>query len=267
MMDDVNKQLPVIDILKSTYSCLFNNIKAFLILSYSVMAPIYAVNYFLAIDINQQQEFSAQIIFYSLFILLIMLILSIFLYRLFMLGANHHLKLSMAEMTNIFSKTFIYSLALFFVIFLTILCIALLFGLMVSIINATAGDGALNKEIIGTIIKAIIMGFALIVVLRTQPTFISIALKDEMIPMKSAYYYTRDNNVRLLIIGLLSYMPIMALSATAIMLDHSLSENLDRFLSFVISPLNLMPYALLLSAGAQTYKYFLTASKEYSDIK
>lgn len=74
--------------------------------------------------------------------------------------------------------------------------------------------------------------------------------------MKTAYYYTRDNNMNLLIIGFASYFPVALLSSllsTGILaLDRSIPGA--EYLFILILPVFMLPNILIFSAGAEIYK-------------
>lgn len=262
-MDEVNKKLPILHIIKMTYKSIFNNMKSFLILSYLIMAPLYAVRFSLPSQLGFQ---SAALWLYFVFILVVMLFLSIFLYRVFILAPADHFKLNANELIKVFLKTLLYAIALIAVISLTIITVSLLFGLMLSIINSAAENNAIDISYIESLIYLVILGFVMIAILRTQPTFISIAITARTIPMKSAYYYTRDNNWNMLAIGVINYLPMMMVAQMLTFFTGYINGYFELVILFILSPINLMPYALILSTGAQIYKYLIAAQQNENDV-
>jgi hypothetical protein len=135
--------------------------------------------------------------------------------------------------------------------------------LMLSIIGSVAGEAATNGLIISTITSSVIFSFLILIVLRTQPTFISISVDHTVLQMKSSYYYTRDNNWNLLAIGFLAYVPLLLISTAIMMLINNatlVDSNVNNILSYLVTPLNLLPFALQTSAGIEIYKYLVPSS-------
>ena len=270
MQEELNDKLPVIKVIKNAYTSLFDKKKQFLIMSYLVTIPLFAVQYFFPVKVAYEQFSSTNVWINIIVSLPLLLLLGIFLLRLFMLGAKNQFKLTPSDLINIFGRTFFYSIALALVIILVILCVGLLFGLMLVIINSVAGENATSGGIISGLITSAIMMFVLLTVFRTQPTFVSIALNQKTIPMKSAYYYTRDNNWNLIFIGIACYVPIVVLTLLILLLNiGSLTSPtpLTMLLSFLLAPLNMMPYALQLSAGSEIYKYLVPYNEEGHNLE
>ena len=109
----------------------------------------------------------------------------------------------------------------------------------------------------------------LLINMRLQPTFISIAINEQTLPMKSAYFYTRDNNRELILIGLFSFIPALLPSTVALMFVNnlSLSQNAVVITDFLLFPLLLLPNLVLLSAGVQIYNYLVPQNKGHMDIQ
>ncbi|MBT5186066.1 MAG: hypothetical protein HOH19_08815 [Kordiimonadaceae bacterium] len=268
-MDDINKKLSVSKILKDAYKNLLSHIKPFLILSYLVMFPLFIARYLFPITISQNQPLSLGLITFLLITLAFILLLSIFLFRLYMFGDKELFKITPIELGKIFQKTFLYTIALVMVILLAFLSVGLLMLLMLSIIGSVAGESAASGVIISTIISSVIFAFLILIILRTQPTFVSIAVNDPLLPMKSAYYYTRDNNWNLLSIGFLAYIPLLLISMGVMMLVDNTTiadSNIHIALSFIVAPINLLPFALQTSAGIGIYKYLVPGSTDVHNV-
>ncbi len=265
MQQDLNDKLPVIKVIKNAYVGLFDKKKQFLIMSYLVAIPLFGVQYFFPVKVAYE-EFSSTNVWINMIISLpLLLLLGIFLFRLFMLGAKNQFRITPGDLINMFGRSFLYSIALALVIILVILCVGLLFGLMLVIINSVAGENATSGGVISSLITSVILMFVLLTVFRTQPTFVSIALNQKTLPMKSAYYYTRDNNWNLIFIGIACYAPIMLPTLLILTLNIGTQTSptpLTMSLSFLLAPLNIMPYALQLSAGTEIYKYLVPYDEE-----
>lgn len=260
-MNDQNHKLAALTVIKDSYKNLFRHLKSYLIISYGVMLPLFLIKFVTPISIDQNAPFSWPLAF-SLFAAIILLILfAIFLYRLFILSRERLFKVTANDLMNMILKSLLYSLALGAVLILAYLSLGLLFGLVLSIINS-AGGNLLSADRIADIITYAIMLFMLLVLFRVQPTFISIALGDKTIAMKSAYYYTRDNNKNLLLIGLACYLPLIIIPGLLIMLDGGTNAATDSVISLLISPLNFLPYALQISAGSVIYKELVSGQLE-----
>ena len=270
MQQELNDKLPIIRVIKNAYVDLFNKKKQYLIMSYLVTIPLFAVQYFFPVKVAYEQFSFANVWINMIVSLPLLLLLGIFLLRLFMLGEKIQFKITPSDLINIFAKTFLYSIALSLVIILVILCVGFLFGLMLVIINSVAGENATSGDVISGLITSAIMIFVLLTVFRTQPTFVSIALNQKTIPMKSAYYYTRDNNWNLILIGIACYAPIIVPTLLILLLNIGPLTSptpLTMLLSFLLAPLNMMPYALHLSAGSQIYKYLVPYDEEGHNLK
>lgn len=253
-MNDQNHKLAAITVIKDSYLNLLTHLKSYLIISYAVMLPLFLIQSLAPISIDQETPFSWQLMVSLLGTSILLILYSIFLYRLFVLGRAPLFKITMDTILRMLLKSFLYSLALGAVLILAYLTLGLLFGLVLSVINSAAGGDLLSGELLANIISYAIMLFMLIVLFRVQPTFISIALDHKTIEMKSAYYYTRENNSNILLIGLACYLPLMIIPGLLIMLNVETNTTVDSVISFLISPLNMLPFALQISAGAVIYK-------------
>ena len=99
MIYDQNISLPVIEILKSTYFSVFKKFKAWLVFSYTLAIPIYFISKILPDHIIQQTDFDyVSLVFYMTISLLILVVLNIYIYRLFMLGTGELFKVSINEL-------------------------------------------------------------------------------------------------------------------------------------------------------------------------
>lgn len=261
MNNDINQKLPYQNIIKNTYRTFYTNIKQYLIISYLLMLPVFLMSLLLPITIEPQSSLSGTMIIYLLLVMFLIIVFTIFLLRLYTLGGQNLYKIKPANFLIIFGKTLFYYITLYTVFILAILSVGLLFGLVVSVINSVAGETALNASMVSNIVLLFMSLFLMLIALRVMPTFISIAISDNFLPMKSAYYYTRDNNKRLIWIGM-----ICALPAFLIVNQFSiLFTQIDPVILYVLSPMSLIPYALLLAVGAEIYKYLFGGADIIND--
>ncbi|MDG1438606.1 MAG: hypothetical protein P8P98_06475 [Emcibacteraceae bacterium] len=266
MQSEQNIILDVKSILIKTYGNLRDSLISYMILCYVMMLPMSLWQLISPLAIDTQTTQVIELLPRLLCTLVFLLFFSIFLYRLFLLGKDRQYKVTPSKLIDIFTKTFIYTLALGAVMILALLSVVLLFGLMVSVINSVAGESALENSSISTLILFFISILLMLIVFRTLPTFISIAIGEETIPMKSAYYYTRDNGKRLILIGLGCYIPMSILSGLLIIAIAQLGitgDTLGAVLSFILSPLSIAPFALQTSAGAEIFKALIPGAKEH----
>ena len=183
-----------------------------------------------------------------------------------MIGGKNLFKITPRNLLNIFSKSFLYTLALAAVLLLALLSVGLLFALVLVVINSVAGENATNTTMISSIIWMGISLFLILIVFRTLPTFTSIAISDKLITMKNAYYYTRDNNKNFIVIAIACYLPMTMISALLVYIVSEIGfelEIVNSIIAFIMLPLNIMPYALQLSAGTEIYKK-LVPIEEYA---
>lgn len=253
-MNDQNHKLAAVNVIKDSYKNLLIHLKSYLIISYAVMLPLFVIQFLAPISFEKSGSFSWPLALALLTAGILLILFAIFLYRLFSLDKNRLFKVSINDLLNMLMKSFLYSLALGAVLILAYFSLGLLFGLILSIINSAAGGDPLSGEQLADIISYAIMFFMLIVIFRVQPTFISIALGHKTIEMKSAYYYTRDNNKNLLLIALSCYFPLIVISGLLNVINSEVIAASGSFISFLISPLEMLPYALQLSAGSVIYK-------------
>ena len=260
MSDNINKTLPVLDILKNSYSAVIANIKPFIIFSYVLCAPIYLLSTIMPPAASNIDDVSyTSIITYLILSVIILIIINTFFYRLFSVGKSQLFKINPPQLLKIFSKMAIYLFVLAFLLFITLLAVVLIFGLAVSIVSEIAGDSALSEALMRSVVNFALLIAILLVNMRLQPTFISIAINKVSIPMKSAFYYTRDNNKELILIGLFSFIPALLPSTICFMIIGmlNLDPNYVNILAFLLFPLLLLPNVLILSAGIEVYKYLL----------
>lgn len=261
MIDDRNISLPVAEIIKRSYKGLTNNIKSIMVFSYLLAIPVYLVSKLLPSPANGYQEASpVAIVLYFVVCFAILIVVNIFFYRLFILQKGQFFKITVEELMGAISRIAAYLLALLGVLFVTLVTAILFIAVIVSVFTEL---GALNEAggaVVNLIANLLILSMIMLINMRIQPTFISIAANGKVLPMKSAYYYTRDNNKPLLVIGLLCMLPALALSSIIYMgvqVSEVSSLGAD-LLNFALFPLLLLPNILLFSAGAEIYKFLVS---------
>ena len=159
-----------------------------------------------------------------------------------------------------FGKTTLFSFMLVLVQIIASITIIALFGLMFSIIFSVANLDPENNLILSYLLPLIIIAFLLLISLRVQPTFVSISIKDTLITMRSAYYYTRDNNKNLLIIGLFCILPTYCASQLLFYIIYNIvtiNPSLQSILTYLFAPITMLSFALLIAAGTEIYKYLV----------
>lgn len=268
MQDDKNKLLPVMDILKNAYLTIYTNIKSLIIFSYLLAVPIYLISQFLTMPTAETATVSYfTIAAYVLISLLILAITNIYFYRLFTLGNENVLKITPDKLFSLSTSMVAYLLALFGILFIALVTVSLIIGVIVSVVNELLGPG--RSALTSAAANLIILIVMLLINMRLQPTFISIAINEQTLPMKSAYYYTRDNNRELILIGLFSFIPALLPSTVALIFVNnlSLSQNAVVISDFLLFPLLLLPNIVLLSAGVQIYNYLVPKNKPHMDIQ
>ena len=266
MQGDQNIILDVKDILIKSYGNLRDNLKSYLIICYVMMFPMSLWQLISPLTIDMETTQAIDLLPRLLCTLVFLLFFSIFLYRLFLLGKDRQYKVTPSKLLDIFTKTFLYTLALGAVMVLALLSVVLLFGLVIVVINSMAGENAMENSSVSTIILFFISILLMLIIFRTLPTFISIAIGEATIPMKSAYYYTRENGKQLILIGLGCYIPVSILSGLLIIAIAQLGITGNTFgavLSFILSPLSIAPFALQTSAGAEIFKTLVPGAKEH----
>lgn len=256
------------DILKNAYLTVYGNFKSLIIFSYLLAVPIYLISQFLTMPTAEAATVSYfTIAAYILISLLILAITNIYFYRLFMLGKENVLKITPDKLFSVSTSMLTYLLALFGILFIALVTISLIIGVIVSVVNELVGPG--GSSLISAAANLIILIVMLLINMRLQPTFISIAVNVQTLPMKSAYYYTRDNNRELILIGIFSFIPALLPSTVALMFVNNLSltQNAVVITDFLLFPLLLLPNVVLLSAGVQIYNYLVPQNNSNLDIR
>lgn len=273
MLDEKNKILNSSDVIKRAYANILIHFKTYLMLCYVILLPTFIYQYLSPLKIDPKTTQFIEVLPRLIFTLLVLIILGIFINRLFMFGKERLFKLTPKELLKIFSKYFLYTIALAIVLLLALLSIGLLFALILTVINSSIGTNALSSEIISSIVWIVMALFLSLVVFRTLPTFTSIATNNRFIPMKSAYYYTRNNNKNLLIIAVACFLPMTMISALLVFMVDNIgfeSNTINSIIAFILLPINILPYALQLSAGIEIYKELIpnehNSSKQTLDM-
>lgn len=268
-MIDKNRTLPVMDILYLSFKNIIAKIKTVFILSYLIALIVYLFTLFLPGPTNLPEEAGlfARISYIGLFLSLV-LIISIVFYRLWTLDIKSYKDYVPSKLVAVIFKMIMYLAGLFFLLFIAELAVFLLFLLITAIVNNIGDAPIINEAHIGPVVYFTMLMVTLLIVMRLQPTFISVATNNEHIPMKSSYYYTRDNNKELIMIGLFTFLPaLMPIMITfyAFTGDNG-SASTGALLTFLVFPLFLLPYLMVLSAGVEVYKY-LVPSQNISEIE
>ena len=252
MLEEKNKILDPLEIIKRSYTNILDHFKSYLVLCYVILLPTFIYQYISPLKIDPKTTQFIEVLPRLIFTLLILIILGIFLNRLFML----------------------YTIALSIVLLFALLSIGLLIALILTVINSSIGAKTLGSEIISSVVWVLMALFLSLVVFRTLPTFTSIANGNHLIPMKSAYYYTRNNNKNLVIIALACFLPMTMISALlAYMVSNTgvESNTINSIIAFILLPISILPYALQLSAGVEIYKELVpiehNSPKQTLDVK
>ena len=256
MQIERNRPLNIIDTLKASYSRLLQNVKEAIIISY-VLAMIIFLSSLVLPSIPTEPSPNNYIIFltYVCVGLIVHVVLSFFTYRLLALGKGNLLKISPAEFLSIMGKMFLYSVGLLFLLFLAMLALLLFVGLITAIINGVTEQAILSNSILEALVNITMLAISLLIIMRLQPTFISLALNENLVPMKSAFYYTRDNNKELSAIGLFGFIPSMMPMLIVFWLISitNLSFLSGDILALVLFPFLVLPNLVILSAGVEIY--------------
>lgn len=274
MLEEKNKILNTLEIVKRSYTNILVHFKSYLMLCYVILLPTFIFQYISPLKIDPKTTQFIEVLPRLIFTLLILIILGIFLNRLFILGKSHLFKLTPITLLEIFGKYLLYTIALSIVLLLALLSIGLLIALILTVINSSIGSNALGSEIISSIVWISMALFLSLIVFRTLPTFTSIATGSQLIPMKSAYYYTRNNNKKLVIVALACFLPMTMISALFAYMISNIgveSNMINSIFAFIILPISILPYALQLSAGVEIYKELVpiehNSSKQKLDVK
>lgn len=274
MIEEKNKSLNPIETVKKSYLNIIIYSKSYLALCYFILLPTFIYQYLSPLEIDPKTTQFIEVLPRLIFTLIILIVLGIFLNRLFVLGKDSLFKLTTQSLLEIFFKYFLYTIALAIVLLLALLSVGLLFALVLTIINSSIGENALGTEIISSIVWVSMALFLSLIIFRTLPTFTSIAIDNKAIPMKSAYYYTRNNNKNLIIIAISCFLPMTMISALLAYMISTIgfeSNSINSIIAFILLPISILPYALQLSAGVEIYKELvpveLKSTKQKLDIK
>lgn len=261
-------KLPIIGIVQSAYQKFYGSLKHHIVLSYLFMLPLYLIQNIWGLrleDLINPQTKEVLIGKEGALITILVLsiavsqLVSILYYRLYTCGKEHYLRLSPGRLGHIYGKSFLYTLTVFALLFLALICLSTLGGLILSILTNTVGffsSSAANFSAVIAIITAVL--FALF--LRATPTFISIARDATFISLKDAWYYTRGKTVSFFVLTLLAILPLY-------ILNYAMTRMVGNFFPgdstvtvqiflYLISPIALAPAAIFYAACAQVYETF-----------
>lgn len=259
-MIDKNKSLPVLDIIQLSFANIFAKIKSIFILSYAIALFVYGFTMLLPNPANSPEEasFLARASYLLLFFTLLLMI-SISFYRLLASDIRSYRDLIPDKPIIVILKMILYLAGLLFLLFVAELAVSLLFLLIAAIANNISDTQILNESNLPPLVYFTMLVVSLLILMRLQPTFISIATNRTFIPMKSSYYYTRDNNKALVLIGLFSFAPAMM---PIVIVFYAISGGngaviAGNIVTFLVFPLFLLPYLAVLSAGIEVNKYLL----------
>lgn len=259
-MTDKNKSLSVLDILHQSYANIVRKISSVFLVSYVIAVFVYFAVMILPGPSNLEGEADllARLSYIGLFIALL-LIVSITFYRLLVFDIKSYRDLFPKKPASVILRTTLYLIAILLLLFIAQLSISLIFMLVASIINNIVGSQVLNEANLPPVVYFTMIAVTLLIVMRLQPTFISIATNRKQVPMKDAYYYTRDNFKELLLIGLFSFVPAM-MPILIVLYGLSGATGLmatGSFITFIIFPLFLLPYISVLSAGIEVGRHLV----------
>ncbi len=258
-MIEKNRSLPVFDILHLSFINIFAKIKPIFLISYGIALSIYIVVMLLPGPGDLVSEASLLIrISYLALLLSLLLIISTLFYRALSFDILSFRELFPKKAGTII-KMLLYLIGLMFLLFIATLAISLFFLLIAAIVNNVTEASILNETNLPPVVYFSMMVVILFIIMRLQPTFISIATERNFIEMKSSYYYTRDNFKELILIGLFSFVPAM-LPIVIVYYALAGSSGLavtNTFVTFLIFPLFLLPYLSVLSAGIEVDKFLV----------
>ncbi len=263
-----NRSLLILGILKSAYINVLSNVKKILIGSY-ILALIVSVLSFVLPSTPTGPSPDNYLIFITYLCagMLMHVLLSTFLSRLLILGPQKLLKINLTQLLTILGKTFIYLMVLIFLLFLAMVALLLFIGLITSIVNGVTGQVILPEQILAPVVNIAMLAVTLLIFMRLQPTFISIAINKAVIPMKSAFFYTRNNNKELIGISLLGFIPSMMPLMLIYWVINAANITLlsGDILALLLFPLLLLPNIIVLSAGIEIYKILVPLEESGAD--
>lgn len=268
MQLEQNITLNIFDCLRCAYQNIVTYFKEILIGSYLLGIVIYLASFVMP-KVPTESHPDNYIIFivYVSVGLMVHVFLSLIIYRLLSLGKDQFLKITSTKVLSILSKMFLYSIGLMCLLFLAMLALLLFVGLITAIINETSGQTLLSNNILEPIVNITMLAVSLLIMMRLQPTFISLATDASLIPMKSSFYYTRDNTKKFIAIGLLGFIPSLMPSLIIFGLINILDLTFlsGDIIALLVFPFLLLPNLVILSTGLEVYKT-LVADQENNEV-
>ncbi len=256
------------DILHRSYLTLLAKTKWILVLSYIVAVCIFIASLFLPspADLPDNADFATSMSYVGVFLVL-WLIINIVFYRPLATDTQSFGEILPRRLFSATVKMALYLAFLLFLMFLAQLSLSLLIGIIVAIVNNVSGAEILNEANLPPVVYFLMLVVTLLILMRLQPTLFSVAAHRTHVPMKDAFYYTRDNTKQIILIGLLSFIPSMMPLLIVVSAVTAISglASAGGVVTLVIFPLFLLPYVAVMSAGIEISNYLLPANTAQSE--
>jgi len=278
MQDNPSPRLPIMALLRTSYRMFFDQIKSHLVISYLFSLPFLIINISGWLNLSNFQPqnpgsfFTAQLMVVIALSFLLLTFLAIVYFRLFMMGPGNFLKISLGKLADIYGHMLIYGLMAAGLLLIALICLLLLSGLVVSIVTNILPSAPLHL-MLNSLAVIFTLGLTLVISLRLQPSFISIAIGDRPLPFKSSWYYTMGHNRDIFLIGagaiILPYICDFILKyITMRIFTDPLAEGqaieftaFNYFIFYLLSPVSLASIGLLSAASCVIRNHLVTENK------
>lgn len=279
MQEQPLDQLPVLSIIQASYRDFFTQIKSHVILSYLISLPFFLINFMGWVRLPNLQtadmtdSFTFGLLFYMGGYLLAISLLVVFYFRLFTLGQENFLKISLPKLANIYGRTLIYSIMAAGLILIALLCLSLIGGLVISIIAGIFAMAQQQITLINFIIGIITLGLTFTIALRLQPTFISLAIGKTPLPFKTSWFFTAGHSWNIFLIcaaalllpyicgTIAQYFAIILTNVSALKGQVSNMSTARYVIFYLLSPISLASVALVSAASCNIRNHFFAEEK------
>ena len=256
------KKLDIISITQNSYKLVFKHFEAHAFLSYIFILPLMFIGYASGLttgeltdpETNRIIEGAGIAVFLSLSsIMFLIMLFTIFLFRLYSLGRQKFLKLSFKKTFKILGWSSAYYILFFLVLILAEITAIMLMMTIVDIISANLGSEILKDLLIIFVFLGGIILFAFISC-KLNLTFISIARGEKIIIFKNSWYYTTGHIRSIMTIYFFTMIiPYIITIITKILISNSFPDQ-DFTISILMIPIMTFSISLSCSAGSLIYK-------------
>ncbi|WP_321395183.1 hypothetical protein [Emcibacter sp.] len=266
--------LPVLQTIRETYDAFRANLRHHLILSYVFYLPFCLFLLMPGLTLPKYiTQPGGQVTFgftgpYLVFILVAFLLtstLTLLFFRLYLVGSDGYLKVSLSGLARMLLKYILYLAAMVILLLIFMLVMSVGIGLVMSIIAGITGWDVASQSnrtlalLIGMLITVVTVGISF----RLQSTFVSIAENKSFVSFREAWFYSRNNSLAIFITVLACVVPawllsLLLLNGTMTFFNAGQAATVNNafiIVQYLLSPVIFAPTSLFCSCLTIIYRY------------